>query len=265
MGEYAKAKGALPPGNQKGNKDWVVSDKPSAGEAKRRNADAAAKWQALPPQERFQLCNRTLASEPTGPIASEAFYGIGMALLELGDEEQAVEALERAVEEDSGNKAAAHILAGLRGTGASGADKDYVAGLFDNYADRFDSHLVEQLEYKVPALLAESVAAAAGLSDEDGAEWVVMDLGCGTGLSGEPLKRLSKQMVGVDLSGGMLEKAKERGIYDELIQVTTAAAGILIISSSSRSSACHVCLLFRPLQMRHSKCPVPQLPTKHII
>ena len=114
MGEYAKARGVLPPGNQKGNKEWVVSDQPSVEHTKRRNAAAAAKWQALPPQERFQLCNQALASDPTGPIASEALYGIGMALLELGDEVQAVEALERAVQEDQANKAAAHILAGIK-------------------------------------------------------------------------------------------------------------------------------------------------------
>jgi predicted TPR repeat methyltransferase len=46
----------------------------------------------------------------------------------------------------------------------------------------------------------------------------ILDLGCGTGLAGEHLVSLKGKMTGVDLSPKMLEKAKQRGIYDELIQ-----------------------------------------------
>ena len=43
-----------------------------------------------------------------------------------------------------------------------------------------------------------------------------MDLGCGTGLMGPLLRSHVKQLEGVDLSAGMVQKAKERGCYDKL-------------------------------------------------
>jgi predicted TPR repeat methyltransferase len=45
----------------------------------------------------------------------------------------------------------------------------------------------------------------------------IFDMGCGTGLVGQYLKeRGFKQIVGVDASKGMLEKAKEKDSYSEL-------------------------------------------------
>jgi ubiquinone/menaquinone biosynthesis C-methylase UbiE len=40
----------------------------------------------------------------------------------------------------------------------------------------------------------------------------VLEVGCGTGLIMERLKEFSRSVVGVDLSAGMLEKARERGL-----------------------------------------------------
>jgi predicted TPR repeat methyltransferase len=46
----------------------------------------------------------------------------------------------------------------------------------------------------------------------------VLDLGCGTGLVGEALKDMDAELIGVDLSGGMLQQARARGIYQALLQ-----------------------------------------------
>ena len=46
-----------------------------------------------------------------------------------------------------------------------------------------------------------------------------VDLGCGTGLVGIELRPLAERLTGVDLSPGMLEKAEEKRIYDELVQL----------------------------------------------
>jgi len=46
----------------------------------------------------------------------------------------------------------------------------------------------------------------------------VLDLGCGTGLSGAALRGLARQLTGVDLSPRMLARARERGFYDRLIE-----------------------------------------------
>ena len=46
----------------------------------------------------------------------------------------------------------------------------------------------------------------------------VLEFGCGTGLCGVLLRSSSKNLVGVDLSPGMLDKARARSIYDELVE-----------------------------------------------
>src|ERR1051325_5680508 len=50
------------------------------------------------------------------------------------------------------------------------------------------------------------------------AELAVLDLGCGTGLSGLQFRAWAATLIGVDQSPGMLAKARARGIYDERIE-----------------------------------------------
>ncbi len=88
----------------------------------------------------------------------------------------------------------------------------YVVHLFDQYADRFDEDLRE-LEYRAPALIAEAVAVVLGTPAQT---LEILDAGCGTGLCGPLLRPYARQLIGVDLSPGMVEKARERGDYDEL-------------------------------------------------
>ncbi|MFZ4077738.1 MAG: class I SAM-dependent DNA methyltransferase, partial [Legionellaceae bacterium] len=45
-----------------------------------------------------------------------------------------------------------------------------------------------------------------------------IDLGCGTGLCGIVLRELSEQLTGIDISTKMLAQAKNKAIYDELIE-----------------------------------------------
>ena len=45
----------------------------------------------------------------------------------------------------------------------------------------------------------------------------ILDLGCGTGLFGEQTGAFRGYLVGIDLSPKMIEKARERGIYDDLM------------------------------------------------
>jgi predicted TPR repeat methyltransferase len=46
---------------------------------------------------------------------------------------------------------------------------------------------------------------------------VILDAGCGTGLCGPKLRPYACRLSGVDLSPGMLEKARARDCYDELV------------------------------------------------
>ena len=78
------------------------------------------------------------------------------------------------------------------------------------FANSYDEHLINRLDYKCPQIIFESMKVN-HLSDVD-----ILDLGCGTGLSGEAVKSLAKRLDGVDLSQAMLAVAQQRGIYDDL-------------------------------------------------
>ena len=92
------------------------------------------------------------------------------------------------------------------------APPDYVQALFDEYAHSFESHLVETLKYRAPALIAAALQKASSQGGLD-----VVDRGCGTGLCGPLLRTRARRLVGVDLSQAMLERARRGAHYDELI------------------------------------------------
>ena len=46
----------------------------------------------------------------------------------------------------------------------------------------------------------------------------VLDAGCGTGLCGPLVAPYARRLTGVDLSAGMLAQAREKHVYDELVQ-----------------------------------------------
>ena len=85
---------------------------------------------------------------------------------------------------------------------------EYVRDLFDAFADSFESSL-QKLDYRVPQLLKTA------LQNEKGG-LRVLDAGCGTGLNGTFLKTIAKSLTGVDLSPKMIEKAREKQLYDTL-------------------------------------------------
>jgi predicted TPR repeat methyltransferase len=97
----------------------------------------------------------------------------------------------------------------------------YVESLFDDFAPRFEKLLVEKLDYNAPQMLAEAIFAALG-PDRQALRHAV-DLGCGTGLMGEHLRKQASFLEGVDLSSGMLKRAAAKRIYDRLDKGDVAA------------------------------------------
>src|SRR5262249_52381779 len=79
-------------------------------------------------------------------------------------------------------------------------------------AREFDDQLVTQLRYSAPAELFKLLRAHLPGNSLD-----VVDLGCGTGLMGLQVRSSAKRLDGVDISQEMIKKAKERGVYDNLI------------------------------------------------
>lgn len=93
------------------------------------------------------------------------------------------------------------------------AKQKYIRKVFDDYADTFDNHLQDKLEYRGPEMISQ-IAHDAGVRDNG--NLTIIDLGCGTGLCGPFFRQAASRLIGVDLSPKMLEKARERRVYDEL-------------------------------------------------
>ncbi len=147
------------------------------------------------------------------PGYTRAFANLGYTFQKLGKFERALEVYRAILAEDPNDAEAAHMLSALSGQTPDRADPGYVAKFFDDYAVRFESVLVNELAYDTPRAIAE---AAASVLAGTGRFERVLDLGCGTGLSGRALRAFCDVLVGVDLSEKMLERAKLAGGYDEL-------------------------------------------------
>ncbi len=113
----------------------------------------------------------------------------------------------------------------------------YVTRYFNDYAKTFDEHLLKKLSYRGPELLFDAVCEVRGalLQKMD-----ILDLGCGTGLSGAAFKRLANTLSGVDLSAAMIEQARKRNIYDRLAVANLQSALIWIKEQFDLVLACDV-------------------------
>lgn len=153
-----------------------------------------------------------------------AWLHIGRALEKLSDPKGAESAYREALRLDPDDRMAAGArLARLLDEPAPALSPAYVARLFDEYAHRFDRHLLEDLHYSGPELIDEALNEVEPTRMFDRA----LDLGCGTGLAGPFLRRRARKLVGVDLSAKMVEAARAKAIYDELAvaDVTAFLAG----------------------------------------
>jgi predicted TPR repeat methyltransferase len=149
------------------------------------------------------------------PGYAEAHKNLGVALEKKGARAAAIKEWEEALRLRPGWEEPAYYLAAAKAIDAptpTSPPADYLAKLFDEYAEKFDEHLLGTLEYRVPDLLLEAVKRS-GRERFD----LVMDLGCGTGLCGQKFRALAGKLIGVDLAPRMIEKSRARGIYDELL------------------------------------------------
>lgn len=147
------------------------------------------------------------------PDYLEAHQYLSSIYLKLNQKELALKHLNEYVALAPTDESATHLLSSLRGEEVATASSEYVSGVFDDYAEKFDTHLVEGLRYDAPAKLREAVGRVVG---EEMPSWNIMDLGCGTGLVGVQFRDMASHLIGVDLSPKMLEKAKGKNVYEEL-------------------------------------------------
>lgn len=153
-------------------------------------------------------CASRLLDEP-----SDCLENLAMAYRRVGDLEKEKSCWLRLRASAPEHPAAAHMLSAHGQTELSErADDGYLRHIFDRFAQDFD-RVLGALNYSVPMYLDQLLTE---LHDVPSRSLKILDAGCGTGLCGQHLRPWASLLTGVDISAGMLEKAKEREIYHEL-------------------------------------------------
>jgi predicted TPR repeat methyltransferase len=151
------------------------------------------------------------------PDFASAWFTLGGIREELGEREAAVAAFQKAQACDVGDRHGAGLrLMRLGAAPLAGMSQAYVQTLFDQYAPRFESSLVGDLDYRGPELLFRAVLKVRSAERKPAFFKRAIDLGCGTGLAASAFARNVDHFIGVDLSPRMIERARVTGIYAEL-------------------------------------------------
>ena len=155
---------------------------------------------------------KALVIKPNYP---EAFNNLGFALRKQGKLDEAADAFKQALAIKPNYPEASHMASSLTGKTTNTAPREYVENLFDGYATKFDQSLVGNLEYGIP----EAVRQLAVQKHGSGSLGSILDLGCGTGLTGVKIREFCSNLEGIDLSSKMLELARTKKVYDKLDHV----------------------------------------------
>ena len=164
------------------------------------------------PEEALKSFRRVLDSNPR---FVKAYENLALLLYRMGRTDHTADVYRKWLEVEPNNPIPRHMVAATSGQRVpERADDRYVTKVFDDFAEYFDSSLA-RLDYAAPQILAAALAEHVDFAE---GRLEVLDAGCGTGLCGPLLRSTAKTLVGVDLSPGMLAKARERELYDELVQ-----------------------------------------------
>lgn len=148
------------------------------------------------------------------PDFASAWFALGDVSEQLNQHGDAIAAFRHAARCDSSDRHGASLrLMRLGAAPLAAMPPDYVATLFDQYADRFEQSLVGDLGYRGPILLFEAVRAV----HEPMRFARAIDLGCGTGLAARAFAGCIDEIIGVDLAPQMIAKARATGLYASLI------------------------------------------------
>ena len=140
-------------------------------------------------------------------------YNRALALEKAGDVDAAVAAYREVldIDPDDHGGAAVRMAALGRGETPPRAPDAYVETLFDQHAESFEDILVEQLGYAVPVMVRQRLQEL-----KLGPFKRMLDLGCGTGLTGGTLRDMVDDITGIDISENMVEIAHEKDLYETL-------------------------------------------------
>lgn len=202
---------------EKGNEEDASHHLQKALEISPQNAIAAQYlgnvWVSLGKvQDAIETYERALIINPN---LSDVHHNLAVLYLRNDEKTKALAHFENALNLDPSNDTARHMRAALQGEQSPDAPKTYVTDLFDQYAEYYNHHVKEKLQYDVPHLLRSAIGRHLSGKLRAGR---VLDLGCGTGLCGIYLRDLALELIGLDLSAKMIEKAQALNAYDSLIK-----------------------------------------------
>jgi len=179
----------------------------------------------------FTRAERLAEQARVAGVADASTFGLkGHALSSLGRHQEAALAYTEAQKLAPTDPVVRHLAASA--ASASGASGDYLRTLFDGFASRFETHLIE-LGYRVPGIIRHHVASFATAATIG----PVLDLGCGTGLMALALSDLDLgPFTGIDLSPRMLDGARAKELYatlregrlPEALRADTASWGLIL-------------------------------------
>ncbi|MGD0961873.1 MAG: tetratricopeptide repeat protein [Methylomonas sp.] len=154
------------------------------------------------------------------PLQHKSLKELGVAYFRLGLTAEAAECYREWLRLEPDNAYAKLHLAAC--TGENVPEKmpgDYVKNVFDEMSGYFEEKLVATLGYSGPEIIANLLAEHFSKDRR----FDVLDGGCGTGLLANLLSAYARSLVGVDISAGMLEKARAKQVYDELLETELSA------------------------------------------
>src|SRR5438477_3536380 len=158
-----------------------------------------------------------LQATDLAPAFASAWFTLGEIRAQLGEHDAATAAFRNAKDADPDDKHGASLRLMLLGAEElSAMPPAYVRALFDQYAPKFETALVDDLGYRGPALLFKAVLTARAAMRKPAFFKRAIDLGCGTGLAATAFAKGVDHFIGIDLSPRMIEKASLTGLYGQL-------------------------------------------------
>jgi predicted TPR repeat methyltransferase len=158
-----------------------------------------------------------LQATELAPDFVSAWFTLGDIREALGEHDAAVAAFRNAHAADPRDRHGASLrLMRLGAEQVSDMPQAYVQTLFDQYAPRFETALVDDLGYRGPAILFKAVLWVRAVARKPAFFRRAIDLGCGTGLAAAAFARNVDRFIGIDVSPRMIERARLTGLYAEL-------------------------------------------------
>lgn len=162
------------------------------------------------------------------PGFATAWFDLGEIQELRGNREAAIAAFRKARDHDRDDRHGAVLHLMRLGVEAMGEmPPAYIRSLFDQYAPEFNRALLDTLNYRGPRVIRDAVLKVLNEAGREVRFRRAIDLGCGTGLAARAFAKTAQEIIGCDLSPGMIEQARQTGLYDrlEIADMVSALAG----------------------------------------